>query len=569
MTEPPTSPSPIAESVKLVVWDLDDTFWRGTLSEEAISPIETNIGLVKRLAERGIISSICSKNDPAAVESVLRDMNIWDFFVLPSVGFQPKGSAIADLAEALHLRPANVLFIDDNPAVLAEAAFACPGLSCLNSPEQLASLMDHPHLQGAADPHLSRLAQYRALAQRHDSRARADLDPGDFLRQSGIRIEIDYDVEPHLDRVIELINRSNQLNYTKRRLESEEDLGRFHAYLKAYGFNAGIVRLSDRYADYGIVGFFMTLATLREYRLEHFSFSCRIMNMGVEQYVYDLLNRPEIHVAEPVANPIVSHSRVDWISEGPLHRVVDRLRDFKLVLIGGCDMLQLSTYCSMDSAEFTNRDVHGIIKRLDDPFLILDDAERVRASPIRARVPAFDADDMIALRTAAGEADAIVLSFYRMMEINYFRGSDGLTVRFDEDAVRVILASDQGLWFVRNFSFREFSHEEKYGLIRDAAKGIADMARRDARIIFLLENIRKLENNPGEFHLRGLYNAFVKSVCAEVPNMMWLDVNEATSIEFLYDDGFHMHRQGYHELAQAVRNLVAPVTPAGLSQALL
>ena len=49
--------------IKLVVWDLDETFWGGTLSEEKIKPREKNIDLVKELTSRGIINSICSKND--------------------------------------------------------------------------------------------------------------------------------------------------------------------------------------------------------------------------------------------------------------------------------------------------------------------------------------------------------------------------------------------------------------------------------------------------------------------------------------------------------------------------
>jgi hypothetical protein len=34
---PPAEPSPLfAENVRLVVWDLDDTFWHGTLTEGGI-----------------------------------------------------------------------------------------------------------------------------------------------------------------------------------------------------------------------------------------------------------------------------------------------------------------------------------------------------------------------------------------------------------------------------------------------------------------------------------------------------------------------------------------------------
>ncbi len=417
----------LRDAVKLVVWDLDDTFWKGVLSEEAVTPVTENIELVKRLAVRGIVSSICSKNDRESVVNEFQNLGVWDYFVLPGISFQPKGISIAVLIEALKLRPANVVFIDDNPSELAEAAFNCPGLVCLESPRQLADQLECEHLRGSADPELTRLAQYKSLAVRHDKLRTSGLSNVDFLRQSEIRMEIDHSVEPHIDRVIELVNRSNQLNYTKIRLRSEQDKQTLLADLKAFGFNAGIVRLWDKYADHGIVGFFMTLATLREYRLVHFVFSCRIMNMGVEQYLYDFLNRPSIKVAGPVANPIMNYPSIDWIRTGSRGDTVNRLKESRLVLIGGCDMLQLSSYCSMASVEFTNRDVRGLIKRLDDPFFILDDPDRVRQSDIRPMIPAFNADEMIELQSAVRGADAVVVSFFRMMEINYFRGRDGST----------------------------------------------------------------------------------------------------------------------------------------------
>lgn len=556
MQESPPADPILIDAVKLVVWDLDDTFWTGTLSEGAVTAIPANVELVKRLAARGIVSSICSKNDREAVHRELTAMGMWDWFASPSISFQPKGASIAALLNALQLRSANCVFIDDNPAVLAEADFACPGLVCLDTPGQLAALLDTRALRGRDDPGLTRLAQYRAVADRHDRQQESGLSNEAFLRQSDIRVEIDYDVEPHIDRLMELISRSNQLNYTKVRVEGDVARAEFVAMLRLYGFKAGIVRLADRYADYGIVGFFLTLATLRGYQLKHYVFSCRIMNMGVEQYVYDFLNRPSIDVVGPVANPILSHEQIDWIGTGPSDAAALRLRDYGLVLIGGCDMLQLSTYCSMNSAEFTNRDEGGFIKRLDDPFFILDDPECVRRSEIRGLVPAFNADDMIALRNEVSRADAVICSFYRMMEINYFRGSDGLMVRFDEDAVRAILASDRALWFVRNFAFMPLSHQERNALIERAVLGLRAIIKPGARILVMLENVRKLEGKQNELFLHGLYNDFVTGLCARDAALMPLDVNAVTNVDWLFDDGFHLHRQGYLELAEAVRDIL-------------
>ena len=59
MQEVQTATPVLQDDVKLVIWDLDDTFWKGTLSEEAVTPVPENVQLLKCLAERGIISSIC------------------------------------------------------------------------------------------------------------------------------------------------------------------------------------------------------------------------------------------------------------------------------------------------------------------------------------------------------------------------------------------------------------------------------------------------------------------------------------------------------------------------------
>jgi FkbH-like protein len=252
-TGPPLTPlTPLHHTVKLVIWDLDETFWQGTLSEGGITPVPENIEMVKRLARRGIISSVCSKNDYDTALAALRDLGVLDDFVLPSIAFQSKGLSIAKIISTLQLRADNVVFIDDNPSVLAEAAYVCPGIVCLESPGQLAALMDSPFLQGS-DNELTRLKQYRLLAEKQDLRQAAGGSDEGFLRQSDIRVEIDYAVEDHIDRVIELVNRSNQLNYTKRRIETGQDRSRLLDDIRAFGFKAGVVRVWDKYGDYGIV----------------------------------------------------------------------------------------------------------------------------------------------------------------------------------------------------------------------------------------------------------------------------------------------------------------------------
>ena len=62
------------EPVRLVVWDLDETFWLGTLTEGGMTWREEAACIVRELAGRGIVSTICSlKNHAAQVEAILEE----------------------------------------------------------------------------------------------------------------------------------------------------------------------------------------------------------------------------------------------------------------------------------------------------------------------------------------------------------------------------------------------------------------------------------------------------------------------------------------------------------------
>lgn len=77
--------------LKLIIWDLDDTFWDGTLSEGGVHPISKNIYLVRSLTDRGIINTICLKNDPLHVEKELKGEGCEELFVFKSIDWSPKG----------------------------------------------------------------------------------------------------------------------------------------------------------------------------------------------------------------------------------------------------------------------------------------------------------------------------------------------------------------------------------------------------------------------------------------------------------------------------------------------
>ena len=346
-----------AEPVRLVVWDLDETFWNGTLSEGGHTYRRDVHDIVVELARRGIVSSICSKNDQAPVQEILQREGIWDYFVFPSINWEPKGQRLAALLEAVQLRAPTVMFIDDNPMNLAEAQHYVPGIQT-RSDAFIGQMLTDPAFRGKDDASLSRLQQYRLLQQRQAEERKFGADNTEFLRASGLRVTIEHDLEPHLDRAIELINRTNQLNYTKERLPENPDEARtaLRALLAGFDVQAGILRVRDNYGDYGWCGLYITKTGGGWKKLLQFCFSCRILNMGVETWLFNRLGRPQMKVVGEVLTNLGRDKRViDWVEvetggaavEGPAGaHTVDTF-----YARGGCDLLAVSHYFSLTARQ--------------------------------------------------------------------------------------------------------------------------------------------------------------------------------------------------------------------------
>lgn len=330
------------DKIKLVIWDLDETFWNGTLSEEGVEPINKNIELVKELTDRGIINSIVSKNNFEQAKKKLIELGVWDYFIFPSIEWAPKGKLIKETIEKCQLRDVNVLFLDDNHLNLEEAKFYNPDLH-VKTPAFINKISSHKAFEGKDDRKHSRLKQYKILEKKHDARTDFN-DNVEFLRSSNIQIEIIEDLEGHKDRIHELISRTNQLNFTKIR-SSEDEIEKL---LNAANYSSAVIKVQDKFGDYGVVGFYSINNS--ENKLKHFVFSCRILNLGVTQYIYSKLGFPSLDIVPEVAEDL-DESSPNWISEKSYNRkknisqtrTDDENRE-KVLFKGGCDLVQTLFY---------------------------------------------------------------------------------------------------------------------------------------------------------------------------------------------------------------------------------
>ena len=153
------------EKIKLIIWDLDDTLWEGILAEGEVKPNEQAFELIKRLNQRGIVSSICSKNDRLQVVEYLKKIGSLDDFVFMSINYDSKAPRISKIIDDMNLRAENCLFVDDNERNLGEVSFVLPSIMT-STPDIIGILLQKVDSLGKNDADLSRLKQYKVLEKR-------------------------------------------------------------------------------------------------------------------------------------------------------------------------------------------------------------------------------------------------------------------------------------------------------------------------------------------------------------------------------------------------------------------
>lgn len=545
--------TPIENQIKMVIWDLDDTFWEGTLSEGPIKVVEKNLEIVINLAKRGIVSSICSKNNFSDTREKLQEIGIWDYFVFSFIEFSPKGAAVADIIDRANLRPDNVLFLDDNHINRAEAAHLLPTLMVGHPAVILPGLLDLPPAAGKLDESLSRLAKYKQLEKKKSDQAGSTLSNSEFLRNCRIVVSIDYDVDKNIERIIELINRSNQLNFTKKRLDVAEDIEKFNILLKRWDIYAGSVSVRDMYGDYGIVGFYMARKTEGIHELIHFVFSCRTINMGIEQFIYEQIGEPDLTVVEPVSNPVKFFKQVDWISTEQDSSVANSsISNERLIFIGSCDLAAVSTYCSTNCREFVNSIKDGVMTRYDDFGFLIGARNKIVESKVLGKLPSWSAQEAVELDDELSNADIVVISLSAAMKGKHIVTNDGVTIRIHPVGLGYHLDMHPEIPVFDFGEIYELDENMLSTLLEAALSRIAHLSgKAKFRVVLGASTINSTEMSKADVDLLGCYNKVAQKFAEKTNSFSFISLDELIPISEMIDDR-HFTRIGYFKIATEI-----------------
>ncbi len=284
---------------KLLVLDLDDTLWGGIVGDVGWENLRLggHDGLgeafvdfqraVKNLTRRGIVLAVVSKNEEATAldairrhpEMVLRE----DDFVAHRINWNDKAQNILELSRELNLGLQSVVFIDDNPVERARVREALPEVLDPDWPADthryrsaLASLpcFDVP---AVSKEDAERTALY--AAERERERLQANVSSmAEWLKSLGIVVRAEPLGPGNLPRTTQLLNKTNQLNLSTRRLTESELL----EWSAGPGRQVWAIHVRDRFGDAGLTGIVSVETSGADSKIVDFVLSCRVMGREVE-----------------------------------------------------------------------------------------------------------------------------------------------------------------------------------------------------------------------------------------------------------------------------------------------
>lgn len=282
-------------AAKALFVDFDNTLWDGVMADGPVVHNHEGQELLAELRRAGVLLIALSKNDPANIRWDEMRLTPEDF-VLHKISWRPKPEAVAEAIHELDLAPHAFLLLDDNPAERALVEENVPGVRVLDPAQPVAwrtlrRWLDSPSTKQTPEA-LKRTEIYREAAERWRALS-AGVNYGAMLASLELVAAVTDATEADLERILELVQRTNQFNTTTRRRSRSE----IFALMGSPDHRVVVAGMGDRFGDLGIVAVVIVDYSQPDIaEIDSFVMSCRAMGFGLEYLLLSDLTsaRPEL-----------------------------------------------------------------------------------------------------------------------------------------------------------------------------------------------------------------------------------------------------------------------------------
>jgi len=286
---------------KCIVLDLDNTLWGNIVGEDGFEGIK--IGpypegrsfiefqkVIKSLSENGIILAINSKNNQKDAMKVINEhpymiLRKNDFSCI-KINWNDKISNMKEIAKELNIGLDSIVFFDDDPVNRELIKMSIPEINTIELPKDpsnyaqiLRNLNDFNVLKITQDD-----TKRRIMYEQEQNRQKLESSTenlNEYLKKLNIKIKIKLDDKFSIARISQLILKTNQFNLTTKRYQEEE----IKQFVDDQTIIVGCAEVEDKFGESGITNVFIIKKNSKEWVIDTFLLSCRIMGRGIEEAI--------------------------------------------------------------------------------------------------------------------------------------------------------------------------------------------------------------------------------------------------------------------------------------------
>jgi FkbH-like protein len=292
---------------KALIFDCDNTLWKGILGEDGFDNIEMSSrtkdgsifaeiqSIALALNKQGILIGLCSKNNPKDVDEVIeshQDMLLKnEHITINKSNWLDKVSNLKDIAQELNIGLDSLVFVDDSSFEVNLIREQLPEITVLQVPERL---YEYPEmLQENLDLfyNLSITAEDNKKIEMYKHQVKRDYikkeftDIEDYLASLELKMTIFEDDESIIPRMSQMTQKTNQFNLTTKRYTD----GDIRNFIDDLDSNVYAFSVADKFGDSGVTGLCIVSDNSKNESLEidTLLMSCRIIGRNIESAFMD------------------------------------------------------------------------------------------------------------------------------------------------------------------------------------------------------------------------------------------------------------------------------------------
>jgi FkbH-like protein len=291
---------------KVVVTDLDGTLWEGAIGEGAVQHAHRRQKTLKRLAQKGVLLAIASKNDPQRVHFNGALLSEHDF-VASQISWDPKHLSLQRIASELNLRLEDFVFVDDVAEERGMIREALPMVHTLDAnSERTWQMLDWwaAALPGYSGTDRTLLYREREARQTYlDQEVKEEHEK--LLAGLELRLYLRCAGPNEMPRVSELMSRTNQFNTYGRRPTPRQIV----EWATSPSQRILIAEAKDKFGSMGIISAMALTVQPDLLEISAWMLSCRAFGYGIETAMLNYL--------KSVARQLGYQTMRGWIVESP------------------------------------------------------------------------------------------------------------------------------------------------------------------------------------------------------------------------------------------------------------